>query len=172
VEPKFCERCGHALVQREVEENHTRPVCPACGFIVYRNPPIAAGVIAERADGKIALVRRGENPGKGFWGLPAGFMEIDETVEQAARRECLEETGLVVETGDLLGVWSFYHEQKRTSGVLVLYAARVITGEPRAGSDSVEIKFLALDELVDEQFAFSTHRDALARWKAQKQMSR
>ena len=169
VEPKFCERCGYALVKREVEENHTRPVCPACGFIVYLNPPIAAGVIAERADGKIVLVLRGENPGKGLWGLPSGFMEIDETVEQAARRECLEETGLSVEIGDLLGVWSYHHAQKRTSGVLVVYAARVIAGEPRGGSDSVEARFFARDEIRNEQLAFSTHRDALARWWKQTQ---
>jgi ADP-ribose pyrophosphatase YjhB (NUDIX family) len=90
------------------------------------NPPIAAGVVAERADGKILLVLRGENPGKGLWGLPAGFMEIDETVEQAARRECLEETGLDVELRDLLGIWSYYHDPKQTSGVVVLYAARLM----------------------------------------------
>lgn len=165
MEPKFCQRCGHALERRVVEDNHTRPVCPACGFIVYLNPPIAAGVIATRADGKIVLVLRGENPGKGLWCLPAGFMEVDETVEQAARRECLEETGLEVTLGDLLGVWSYHHKEKQTAGVLVVYAARVQGGEPRAGSDSVEVKFVALDEIVDEQLAFSTHRAAIAKWR-------
>jgi 8-oxo-dGTP diphosphatase len=141
-----------------------RPVCPACGYIVYLNPPIAAGVIAERGDGQIVLVLRGENPGKGLWGLPTGFMEIDETVETTARRECLEETGLTVELGDLWGVWSYHHEYKQTAGVLVLYTARVVAGEPRAGSDSVQTRFFALDEIPVEQLAFSTHREALARW--------
>jgi ADP-ribose pyrophosphatase YjhB (NUDIX family) len=166
--PKFCSQCGHALEMRNVEEDHLRPVCPACGFIVYLNPPIAAGVIAERADGQIALVLRGENPGKGLWGLPAGFMEINETVEEAARRECLEETGLMVELNGLWGVWSFNHQIKGTSGVLVLYAARVIGGEPIAGSDSVEVKFFAPDKIPDEQLAFETHRAALAKWKNRK----
>lgn len=165
MEPKFCERCGNALERRVVEENHTRPVCPACGFIAYLNPPIAAGVIAERADGKIALVLRGENPGKGLWGLPAGFMEVDETAEQAARRECFEETGLIVELRDVLGVWSYQHKEKQTAGVLVVYAARVDGGTPRAGSDSVEVEFFALDEIPDAQLAFSTHRDAIAKWR-------
>ncbi len=146
-----------------------RPVCPACGFIVYLNPPIAAGVIAERGDGQIVLVLRGENPGRGLWGLPAGFMEIDETVEGAARRECLEETGLTVELGELWGVWSYHHEYKQTAGVLVLYAARVVAGEPRAGSDSAQTKFFALDEIPVEQLAFSTHREALARWAKAKE---
>lgn len=168
--PKFCPECGHALEMRAVEEHHLRPVCPACGFVVYLNPPIAAGVIAERADGQIALVLRGENPGKGLWGLPAGFMEINETVEEAARRECLEETGLVVELDALWGVWSFHHQHKNSSGVLVLYAARVIGGEPMAGSDSVEVKFFAPDEISDERLAFETHRAALEKWRNRKQV--
>ena len=167
MQPKFCARCGHALEMRPVEDHRLRPVCPACGFIVYLNPPIAAGVIAQREDGQIVLVLRGENPGRGLWGLPAGFMEIDETVEAAAQRECLEETGLTVELDDLWGVWSYHHEYKQSSGVLVLYTARVIGGEPRGGSDSVQAKFFALDEIPVEQLAFSTHREALAKWKAQ-----
>src|SRR5512135_973446 len=136
MDPKFCARCGHALEIRQVEDHKSRPVCPACGYIVYLNPPIAVGVIAERADGRIPLVLRGENPGRGLWGLPAGFMEIDETVPEAAQRECLEETGLTVELGELWGVWSYYHKEKQTAGVLILYRAHIVGGEPRAGSDS------------------------------------
>lgn len=171
MEPKFCQRCGHALIHRVVEDNHIRPTCPACGFIVYLNPPIAAGVIAARADGKIVLALRGEDPGKGLWNLPAGFMEIDETIEQAAQRECFEETGLRVETEQLLGVWSYYHKKKQTAGVLVVYTARIIGGEPRAGSDSVQVEFFAPDEISDAQLAFPSHRDAIARWRKSKGMS-
>jgi ADP-ribose pyrophosphatase YjhB (NUDIX family) len=166
MQPKFCARCGHTLELREVQDHRVRPVCSACGYIVYLNPPIAVGVIAERADGKIVLVLRGENPGRGLWGLPAGFMEIDEITEQTARRECLEETGLTVELGELFGVWSYYHESKQTSGVLILYGARVIGGEMQGGSDSVEARFFAFDEIPFAQLAFSTHYDALMKWKA------
>ncbi len=165
MQPKFCPECGHALEMRPADDQHLRPVCPACGWVVYLNPPIAAGVIATRADGKIVMVLRGENPGKGLWGLPAGFMEIDETVEQAAQRECLEETGLVVELDELWGVWSYYHARKQTSGVLVLYAARVVGGEPHPGSDSVAVQFFAPEEVALDQLAFSTHREALERWR-------
>ncbi len=168
MEYHYCPRCGHALEIREAEEHHLRPICPSCGLIVYLNPPIAAGVIAERADGKILLVLRGENPGKGLWGLPAGFMEIDETVEQAARRECLEETGLEVELGDLLGIWSYYHDPKQTSGVVVLYAARAMDGALRAGSDTTEAKFFSIDELAQLPLAFKTHREAIAKWRERK----
>ena len=166
---KFCTRCGHELEMRALEDQRKRPVCPACGYIVYFNPLIAAGVIAERADGKIVLVLRGENPGRGLWGLPAGFMEIDETVEAAALRECLEETGLAVELVDLLGVWSYHHDYKQSSGVIVLYSARVVSGEPRAGSDSVQAEFFALDEIPVDQMAFPSHREALAKWKVRVQ---
>src|SRR5437667_34281 len=109
----FCPHCGHALERREVEDQRVRPVCPACNHIVYLNPLLAVGVIAERADGRVALVRRGEEPGRGLWGLPAGFMEIDESTEEAARRECLEETGLEIELGELWGVWSYFHSLKQ-----------------------------------------------------------
>jgi ADP-ribose pyrophosphatase YjhB (NUDIX family) len=165
MEYKYCPNCGHALETRETEDHHLRPVCPACGAIVYLNPTIAVGVIAERPDGQILLVLRGENPGRGLWGLPAGFMEIDETAEQTAVRECLEETGVTVGLDDLWGVWSYYHEWKHASGVLILYAAHVISGEPHAGSDSVEARFFLPDEIEDALLAFPSHRDALARWK-------
>ncbi|MBI5033090.1 MAG: NUDIX hydrolase [Chloroflexi bacterium] len=168
MQPKFCSQCGHLLEFRPVEDNHIRPVCPSCGFIVYQNPPIAAGVIAAREDGKVALVLRGENPGKGLWGLPAGFMEIDETVEETAVRECLEETGLTVQLNQLWGVWSYRHQAKQSSGVLVLFTATVVEGDARAGSDSVEVKFFSLDEILDVPLAFETHRDALTKWKGRK----
>ncbi len=167
MQPKFCARCGHTLEIRAVEDHRLRPVCPACGNIVYLNPPVAAGVIATRPDGKLVLVLRGENPGKGLWGLPSGFMEIDETIQAAALRECLEETGLTVTLDDLLGVWSYHHAEKQSAGVLVLYTARVIGGEPRGGSDSIEARFFAPNEIPDAQLAFETHRDAIAKWKKQ-----
>ena len=168
MQPKFCPRCGTALEVRALEDHRERPVCPACGFIVYLNPLVAAGVIAEREDGKIVLVLRGENPGKGLWGLPAGFMEIDETIEDTARRECLEETGLLIELGDLLGVWSYYHAPKQMAGVVVLFGARVTGGTLAPGSDSVQVQFYSPDEIPEERLAFNTHRDAIAAWKKSK----
>lgn len=168
MEPKYCPRCGALLKPEPVEDHRVRPVCPACGWIVYLNPPIAVGVIAEREDGKIPLVLRGENPGRGLWGLPAGFMEIDETTEQTAKRECLEETGLIVELKDLWGVWSYFHEAKQTSGVLVLYTGIIVGGEAHAGSDSVEVQFFGPEDIPFQKLAFATHRDALARWKVGK----
>ncbi len=99
-------------------------------------------------------------------GLPAGFMEIDETTETTARRECFEETGLDVELKDLWGVWSYYHAEKETSGVLVLYRAAITGGVPQPGSDTTEVKFFAPDEIPFEELAFDTHIEALKKWTA------
>jgi 8-oxo-dGTP diphosphatase len=157
----YCPRCGNPLELCEVQNDRVRPVCPRCGYIVYLNPPIAVGVIATCADGRIVLIRRGENPGRGLLGLPAGFMEIDETTEETARRECLEETGLQVELKSLWGVWSYFHAEKGTSGVLVIYRAAITWGEPRHGSDTTEVKFFASDEIPFDELAFETHQEAL-----------
>ena len=92
-------------------------------------------------------------------------MEIDETTEQTARRECLEETGLQVELKELWGVWSYFHSLKQTSGVLILYRAEVSGGKAIAGSDSTEVKFFAADEIPFSELAFETHKEALRRWQ-------
>ena len=103
--PTYCPRCGAAL-ERRFAEGREREVCPACGFVFYRNPIPAVGVVVE-LDGRVVLVRRRYEPRAGFWALPAGFMELGESAEEAAIRECHEETGLLVQIDHLLGVYSF-----------------------------------------------------------------
>jgi 8-oxo-dGTP diphosphatase len=122
---------------------------------------VAAGVLAER-DGRVVLVCRAVDPGKGEWGLPAGYLEGDETAEQGAIRECLEETGLEVDITDLIDVYSFDTQGSR-GGVLIIYAAQVVGGTLRAGDDAAEARFFGPLELPDD-IAFSTHRQALADW--------
>ncbi len=93
-------------------------------------------------------------------------MEIDETTEQTALRECFEETGLEVELGELWGVWSYYHAGKKTSGVLVLYRARIIGGQPHPGSDTTEVHFFGPSEIPFDELAFETHQEALKKWQS------
>jgi len=97
LDPKFCSRCG-APMTRAVppDDSRERHVCTKCAWIHYLDPKVACGTIAE-LDGKFALIQRNIQPKKGFWSFPCGFMEIDETTEQAALRETREETGLQVE---------------------------------------------------------------------------
>ena len=138
-----------------------REVCPACGFILYRNPVPGIGVLVEVEAG-IVLVRRGQPPFVGWWALPSGYIEADESVEQAAVRECKEETGLDVELLELFGVGSF-PEGAQQSGIVIFYRARPVGGELRAGDDAQDAAVFAPDALP-EKLAFRTHREVLARW--------
>jgi ADP-ribose pyrophosphatase YjhB (NUDIX family)/ribosomal protein S18 acetylase RimI-like enzyme len=139
----------------------TRQVCAACGFILYRNPVPGVGVLVEMEEG-IVLVERGQPPFVGWWALPSGYIEADESVEQAAVRECKEETGLDVELVELFGVYSF-PEGPVQSGIVIFYRARPVGGELRAGDDAQDVGFFDPDALP-EKLAFRTHREVLERW--------
>ena len=161
-EMKYCSQCGTPLELRLISDR-MRPVCPACGFVFYLNPAVAAGTLVEQ-DNRIVLVRRGVEPGRGLWGLPAGYVEADESVEEAAIRETREESGLIVELDGLLGVYSFGTEGE-ARGVLILYAAHVTGGILKAGDDALEARWFTLETLPPEdQIAFQTHRQALHEW--------
>ncbi len=158
-EIRFCPRCGSRLEWRHLDRE--RLVCPRCGYVYYLKPVVGVGVLVER-EGRVVLIRRGQPPKVGFWALPSGYMEADESAEEAAIRECREETGLEVELEGLLGVYSF-GDQEIGRGVLILYAARAVGGELRPGDDAQEVGLFAPTELPEE-IAFSTHVQALRDW--------
>jgi len=161
--PTFCPRCGARLEMRWTGER-VRPVCPACGFVYYLNPTVAAGTLVEER-GRVVLVRRKAEPRAGYWCLPAGYVEADESAEEAAIRETREEAGLEVELDGLLGVYSYGDELHRR-GVLILYSAHVVGGALQAGDDALEAAFFGPDELPpDHEIAFRTHRQALRDWR-------
>jgi ADP-ribose pyrophosphatase YjhB (NUDIX family) len=141
----------------------TRRVCPECGFIHFVDPKVGAGVLALTQDGKVVLVRRAEVPAIGSWCLPAGFVEYDEAPDDAAVRECLEETGLEVRLTGLLEV-SQYRNDARGPGILILYRGEVVGGETRPGDDASEVGFFGPDELPGD-IAFPSNRRALNRWQ-------
>lgn len=162
-EPKFCPQCGTAL-QTRLEGDRPRPTCPACGFIYYLNPVVAVGALVE-VDGRVALIRRGVSPRAGYWGLPAGWAEAGETTEEAAIRETAEEAGLDIAIDELLNVYSFGGGDF-PPGVLVVYSARVLSGDLRPGDDASEAAFFAPAELpTDSEIAFWTHRQVLRDWR-------
>ena len=160
----FCARCGAAM-ERRVVDDRERDVCPACGFILYRNPVPAVGVVVA-LEGRLVLVRRRYEPRAGCWALPAGFMELGESAEDAAIRECHEETGLLVRVDHLLGVYSI-GEGERT-GLLIIYAATATSGELVAADDATEAGTFAPDALP-EPMAFPTHVQAISRWRREQQ---
>ena len=90
----------------------------------------------------VVLVRRGSEPYEGRWALPGGFVEVGETVKQAAAREAAEETGLAVEVSELVGVYSDPERDPRGHNVSVAFLARVLSGQMQAASDAAEVDVL------------------------------
>ena len=155
-----CGLCGAVLEERFIElEQRRRNACPKCPFIAYKNPSVVAGTIPV-LDGKIVLLRRGFPPAKGAWTFPAGFMETDETVEEAAVRETKEESGLDVKLDKLVGLFSY----PRSSVVVVVYAASVIGGQITVNREAPEIKTFLPSEIPWDELAFRSIEDALKLW--------
>ena len=152
-----CPLCA-APLERGREGEHLRMVCRACGYVHYRNPSPAAGVLIVE-NGAVLLVKRRYEPFKGLWSIPSGFIEYDEDVRAAAAREAMEETGLTVEVGALHAVETCF-DDPRGNTLLVLNRARRAGGTPKAGDDAEEVGFFPLEDLPP--IAFEAHRKVLA----------
>ncbi|MFN8380108.1 MAG: GNAT family N-acetyltransferase [Anaerolineae bacterium] len=157
----FCPICGHALGERE-EGGRIRQACENCGYVHYVNPVPAVGILIEM-DGGLVLIRRANPPHRGEWTLPSGFIEADESAEEAAIREAGEETGLKVEIIELFGVNSF-PEGPPISGIMIFFRARPVGGELRGGDDAIEARVFQPSEVP--VMPFRTHREAGAQWLA------
>lgn len=161
---RFCPHCAQPLAER-VAFDRLRSVCLACGFVEFRAPKVGVSVLVLDEEGKVLLVRRAEEPGRGKWGLPSGFIDWDESPEEAAVRECVEETGLAVTDLRLFDV-AHYTDDFRGPGINLTYRVRVAGGLPRPGDDAAEVRYFARDELPPiEDLAFASHRALLARWR-------
>jgi ADP-ribose pyrophosphatase YjhB (NUDIX family) len=144
-EARFCPRCG-----RPAEVDFPRRIsCPHCGYAVYFNPkPVAAAIPVDEA-GRVILLRRGFDPGRGLWTFPGGFVDLGESVEAAAYRETDEELGLAIELGTLVGIYSRAEERV----VLIVYRARAI-GRPRTTPEAVEVRAFPPGEIPWRELAF------------------
>lgn len=163
-EPKFCVKCGTALTDRVPKGDHrTRKVCPACEFVHYVSPKIAAGTIVEM-DNRIVLIQRDVDPRKGFWSFPCGFVEADETLEAGAIRETKEEAGVDVELLGHLGTYSYAQSWHGGTVVVVAYHARVIGGTPKAGDDAIDLKLVRRDQIPWDDLAFLSTHAAIKAW--------
>jgi len=157
----YCTRCGEALTFGAVEgEDRDRLACAACGFVAYVNPRLVVTTIPINAAGEVVLLRRGIEPGKGWWAQPGGFLEVDETVTEAAIRETLEETGLVVEPGEIVGLYS----RLEAAVVVIAFEARVLRGEYRLNPEALEIQAFRAEAIPWHGIAFKTTHWALRDW--------
>jgi len=156
---KYCPICSSELTQRE-EGGRLRPACENCGYVHYVNPVPGVGLLIEKDDG-LVLIKRGHPPHKDEWTLPSGFVEADESAEEAAIREAEEETGLKVEIIELAAINSF-PEGPPVSGIMIFYRMRPVGGDLKAGDDAIDAKVFAPDELP--LLPFRTHREMVAEW--------
>ncbi|HJR81527.1 MAG TPA: NUDIX hydrolase [Anaerolineales bacterium] len=152
----YCPRCGSAVNQEE-RFGRVRPVCPQCGWIHFVDPKVAAAVLIEK-DGRVLLVRRGNEPFRGLWTLPAGFINGGEDPAEAAARECLEETGLTVRVTRVLDIISG-KEHPRGADFIIVYTAEVIDGELKPDDDVDAVEWFGRAELP--QLAFRATQKVL-----------
>jgi 8-oxo-dGTP diphosphatase len=129
----FCPRCGSALTPAQ-KIGHNRPACPQCGWIYFADPKVAAAILVEQ-NGRVLLVRRANEPFRGLWTLPAGFVDAGEDPALAAERECLEETGLTVRAKQVLDIISG-REHPRGADFIIVYLGEVLGGELLAADDA------------------------------------
>ncbi|MCS7206647.1 MAG: NUDIX hydrolase [Dehalococcoidia bacterium] len=133
--PVYCQQCG-APLRGKVVDGRERMVCSACGVVCWQDPKLVAVALVE-CDGALLFVRRKTEPGAGLWALPGGYVDRGERVEEAARREVREETGLEIEVGPLLGLYS----EEGNPVVLAVYLARVVRGSLSPGPEVEALGF-------------------------------
>lgn len=156
----YCSQCGQP-VRLKTPQGETLPrfVCEACNTIHYQNPKIVAGCIPEW-EGKVLLCQRAIEPRTGFWTFPAGFMELNESTEDAAARETLEEANAAV---DLTGLFALF-TLTRVSQVYVVYRGKVRDGQFGIGAESSDAKLIEIDDIPWDNLAFPVIQEILQRY--------
>jgi ADP-ribose pyrophosphatase YjhB (NUDIX family) len=150
---KFCSHCGSAALAYRIPEGDTlaRCVCASCGTIHYQNPKTVVGCLPEWED-RVLLCKRAIEPRLGLWTLPAGFLENGETIETGALRETAEEAGARVEIGALYTVISLADINQ----VYMMFRARLLDLDFGPGTESLEVRLFAEDEIPWGDIAFRT----------------
>ena len=137
-------------------DNRERMICAECGFVLYDNPKIVVGSVARWGD-RILLCRRAINPRRGFWTLPAGYLELHESTSAGAEREAWEEAQAKIAIEGLLAIYDI----PRISQVQLIYRARLVDEAVAAGPESLEVRLFSWDEIPWDELAFPSVRWAL-----------
>ena len=156
---KHCAACGSSVVKKIPQgDNRERWICSNCERIHYQNPRIVVGCVPQR-DGQILLCRRAIEPRLGYWTVPAGFMELGETLAQGAARETLEEALAEVKIGHLFASVDVVHAGQ----VHMFFTARLLGGFG-AGDESLEVAMFAPEDIPWDEIAFPSGKYALERY--------
>ena len=164
---EHCRAGGAAVGLRVPDDGDTgeRAVCPACGTIHYVNPLLVVGTVPYLGD-QVLLCKRAIEPRYGKWTLPAGFMELGETMAQGAARETAEEAGAEVEMGAFFSAMSI----PRVGQVHVFYLARLLHDRFDPGHESLEARLFTEHDLPWDELAFTTVRETLKRFFADRRL--
>lgn len=160
---KHCRNCGTALVYRIPDDGDTRErgVCPACHTVHYENPLNVVGTIPVLGE-RVLLCKRNIEPRLGKWTLPAGFMELHESVAEGAARETLEEAGAQFEMGDFFSLVNI----ARVGQVHLFYQARLLSDQFNPGHETQEARLFTEAEVPWDEIAFRTVSETLRRYFA------
>jgi len=158
---EFCSACGGRIARR-IPQGDSRPrhVCTACGTIHYRNPNMVVGAVCVWDD-RVLLARRSIAPREGFWTVPAGFLELEESTADGALREVFEEAGARCTVDRLLAVYDIPEIHQ----VQIFYLATMTRPEISAGIESVEVGLFTWDEIPWDELAFPTVKAVLKDWQ-------
>jgi ADP-ribose pyrophosphatase YjhB (NUDIX family) len=159
---RFCTQCGGKhKIEYVKEEACRRRRCVKCRAITYTNPKVVAGCIPIMPDGRVVLLKRDIEPARGKWSYPAGYMEMEETVEAAAARETMEEIGVRVRIEEEVGVYSY----SDAGVVTIVFVGRVLKGEkPICGEETAEVLILKPHKIHWPALAFRSTAHALKDW--------
>ncbi len=153
---KFCSECAHPVsLLVPPDDNRQRHVCSQCGLIHYQNPKIVVGSIPvweQEGNAHILLCRRAIEPRMGYWTLPAGFMENNETTQDAAQRETIEEAGAHIELRQLFSLLNVPHVHQ----VHLFYHATLLDLDYAAGVESLEVSLFQEANIPWDKIAFPT----------------
>ena len=158
-EVNYCPRCGTPVVQA-VRFGRQRAVCPQCAWVYFADPKVAVAALVLQ-EGKILLGQRSNEPFRGLWTLPAGFVDAGEDPVEAVVRECLEETGLQLRVTALLDLLAG-QEHARGAHILIVYRGEILAGELKPGDDAEQAGFFAFQHLPP--LAFESTQWILSRW--------
>jgi|SRR5450432_866722 ADP-ribose pyrophosphatase YjhB (NUDIX family) len=165
---KHCRACGAEVrYQTPADDNRDRAVCTVCGTIHYENPVNVVGTLPVWED-RVLLCRRNIEPRRGFWTLPAGFMELGETTAEGAVRETVEEAGARIE---LQGLFTLLNVV-RVGQVHLFYRARLLDIDFDPGPETIEAKLFGEADLPWDEIAFRTTRKTLELYFADRRAGR
>lgn len=160
---RFCPYCGQPL-EEKMRFGQVRPTCPACHFVYFRDPKVAViALVLHR--GRVLLIKRAVDPGKGLWALPGGYMDAGEMPQAALQREMMEEVGLPIQVDELLAIYPMTNGDGVRTGIVLAFQASLAAGHRLTdiGDDAAAAGWFGPADLPDG-LAFESTQTLIQSW--------